>query len=136
MSATTDEVDLELDGTRHRCGVHRVADRVYVDSALGSSAFRLVDPFPVSEQDAEGGSLVSPMPGVVVAVTARVGDRVDAGTTLVTLEAMKMEHAIQAPYAGVVVEVCTAVGAQVDRGSVLVVLEPVGPPGTEEATEA
>jgi propionyl-CoA carboxylase alpha chain len=127
MAATADHVDLELDGTRYRCSVHRADDRVYVDSALGSSAYRIVDPLPVSEPDAAGGSLVSPMPGVVVAVTAGAGDRVDAGTTLVTLEAMKMEHAIQAPYAGVVVEVCTTVGAQVDRGSVLVVLEPDEP---------
>jgi propionyl-CoA carboxylase alpha chain len=124
LSATTEHVDLEIDGTRYGCGVHRVGDRVYVDSALGSSAYAVVDPFPVSEHDAAGGSLISPMPGVVVAVMAGAGDHVDAGTPLVTLEAMKMEHAIQAPYAGVVVEVCTSVGAQVERGSVLIVLEP------------
>ncbi|HEY8217987.1 MAG TPA: biotin carboxylase N-terminal domain-containing protein [Acidimicrobiia bacterium] len=124
VDATTARVRVELDGTLCSCRVHRVDDRIYVDSALGSSAYAVVDPFPSTGAGASSGSLVSPMPGVVVAVAAAVGDRVEAGTPLVTLEAMKMEHSIQAPYAGVVVEVCTAVGAQVDRGSVLVVLQP------------
>ena len=126
VAASPDRVDLELGGTRYGCGVHLVDGRVYVDSTLGSSTYAIVDPFPMSAHDAAGGSLVSPMPGVVVSVTVSAGDRVDAGTTLVTLEAMKMEHAIQAPDAGVVVEVCTAVGDQVDRGTVLIVLEPDG----------
>ncbi|WP_426515740.1 biotin carboxylase N-terminal domain-containing protein [Diaminobutyricibacter sp. McL0618] len=43
----------------------------------------------------------SPMPGTVVSVAVAAGDRVDAGDTLVTVEAMKMEHRLTAPVAGI-----------------------------------
>ena len=59
----------------------------------------------------------------IVAVTADVGAAVGVGDPLVTLEAMKMEHAVRAPAVGVVAEVRVAVGDQVEAGDVLVVLE-------------
>jgi biotin carboxyl carrier protein len=116
-------VVLELGGTRYGCAVQRVDDRVYVDSALESSAFTIVDPFPPVEADRAGGSLTSPLPGVVVAVSASVGEHVAAGEPLVVLEAMKMEHTVVAPHDGTVVEVKVAVGEQVETGAVLVVLD-------------
>lgn len=46
--------------------------------------------------------LRTPMPGTVVAVAVASGDRVEAGDTVVTVEAMKMEHRLVAPLAGTV----------------------------------
>ncbi len=48
------------------------------------------------------GALTAPMPGTIIAVHVREGDRVEAGQRLMVLEAMKMEHAITAPYGGTV----------------------------------
>ncbi len=64
------------------------------------------------------------MPGSVVAVHAGVGDRVAAGDPLVTLEAMKMEHAVRAPFDGRVMELPVRPGDQVVRGQPLAVVEP------------
>jgi len=50
------------------------------------------------------------------------GDSVDAGQVLVLLEAMKMEHVVEAPHAGVVHEVCVEVGQQVAAGAMLLEL--------------
>ena len=72
---------------------------------------------------ASDGALVSPMPGRVVAVDARQGDKVAKGQKLVTLEAMKMEHSLTAPFAGVVAELNAAEGAQVTEGTLLVRVE-------------
>ncbi|NUU18510.1 ATP-grasp domain-containing protein [Cellulomonas humilata] len=44
----------------------------------------------------------SPMPGIVVSVDVRTGDRVVAGQNLLTIEAMKMEHRVVAPSDGIV----------------------------------
>ncbi|WP_433606626.1 acetyl/propionyl/methylcrotonyl-CoA carboxylase subunit alpha [Prescottella agglutinans] len=68
----------------------------------------------VRGDDAHAGdaALTSPMPGTVIAVAAASGDTVDAGTAVVVVEAMKMEHTLSAPIAGVV-EVLVAVGDQV-----------------------
>jgi biotin carboxyl carrier protein len=58
-----------------------------------------------------------------MAVLVAVGDRVSAGTTLVILEAMKMEHHISAPADGTVSDVHVTAGQQVENGAALLVLE-------------
>ena len=63
------------------------------------------------------------MPGTVVAVHAGVGDAVAEGQPLLVLEAMKMQHTINAPHAGTVIELDVAVGDQVNGGAVLAVVD-------------
>jgi 3-methylcrotonyl-CoA carboxylase alpha subunit len=63
------------------------------------------------------------MPGRIAAVTARAGERVSRGATLMVLEAMKMEHAITAPADGTIARIHYAPGEQVDEGAVLVSFE-------------
>jgi 3-methylcrotonyl-CoA carboxylase alpha subunit len=64
------------------------------------------------------------MPGRVVAVLVQPGTRVNKGTPLMILEAMKMEHTILAPHEGIVRELYFGVGDQVSEGVELVDLEP------------
>jgi acetyl-CoA/propionyl-CoA carboxylase biotin carboxyl carrier protein len=75
---------------------------------------------PVRPDDEHSGDaeLTSPMPGSVVAVGVQDSQRVDAGAVVVTVEAMKMEHALSAPVDGVV-ELLVAVGDQVKVGQPL-----------------
>ncbi|CAN5453630.1 acetyl/propionyl/methylcrotonyl-CoA carboxylase subunit alpha [soil metagenome] len=68
---------------------------------------------------ASDGSLRAPMPGKIVAASAKVGDAVVKGQPIVVLEAMKMEHALVAPFDGVVSEVGVVVGDQVTADAVL-----------------
>jgi acetyl-CoA/propionyl-CoA carboxylase biotin carboxyl carrier protein len=70
-----------------------------------------------------GGSLDAPMPGTVIAVRTEPGATVAEGDTLIVLESMKMELAIQAPADGVVADVFVAVGQRVSQGEALVALE-------------
>ena len=63
------------------------------------------------------------MPGQVIAVSVKPGDRVKAGAVLAVVEAMKMEHSVAAPRAGRVASVNCRVGDRVDEGVELVVLE-------------
>ena len=59
------------------------------------------------------------MPGKVVAVSVSVGDKVARGQALLTLEAMKMEHALTAPFDGEVESLAVSVGDQVSEGTTL-----------------
>ena len=72
---------------------------------------------------ASDGTLLSPMPGRVLSVEVRQGDKVAKGQKLLTLEAMKMEHSLAAPFDGVVAELAAEAGAQVTEGMVLVRVE-------------
>ncbi|RYF92953.1 MAG: biotin/lipoyl-binding protein, partial [Caulobacteraceae bacterium] len=73
--------------------------------------------------DASDGSVLSPMPGKIVSVSVKAGDRVTKGQTLLVLEAMKMEHALTAPFDGVIAELSAVAGGQVSEGVVLAKLE-------------
>jgi acetyl-CoA/propionyl-CoA carboxylase biotin carboxyl carrier protein len=110
----------------------RVGDVAYLDLAGRSVAFRVAPPPDVDRAArlaaAHGGAggpveVVAPMPGSVVRVHAAVGDAVDAGDPVVTLEAMKMEHVVVASSAGRVAEVGVAPGRQVARGDIVAVIE-------------
>jgi 3-methylcrotonyl-CoA carboxylase alpha subunit len=70
------------------------------------------------------GEIEAPMPGKVTAVEVAAGDKVTKGQRLLTLEAMKMEHALAAPFDGVVAELNAKPGAQVSEGQLLVKVEP------------
>jgi 3-methylcrotonyl-CoA carboxylase alpha subunit len=76
--------------------------------------------------DAEEGSLVTPLPGTLVAVHVTVGEQVARGAPLVTVEAMKMEHTLTAPYVGTVTRIAFGVAERVAAGAVLVELAPLG----------
>jgi 3-methylcrotonyl-CoA carboxylase alpha subunit len=75
---------------------------------------------------AEEGSLVTPLPGTVVAVHVSTGQPVLRGAPLVTVEAMKMEHTLTAPYDGTVTRVAFGLAERVAAGAILVELAPLG----------
>ncbi|MEU8414839.1 biotin carboxylase N-terminal domain-containing protein [Amycolatopsis japonica] len=70
------------------------------------------------------GPVTSPMPGTVLVVKAAAGDVVTAGTPLVVVEAMKMEHTITAPIDGVVNELPVRAGQQVALDETVAVVTP------------
>jgi propionyl-CoA carboxylase alpha chain len=122
IAASAGLVDAEIDGVRRRYKVIRDGLDHYVNSALGSTALREVERFPDPTMTAEAGSLVAPMPGSVVRIEVIQGTRVQAGTPILVLEAMKMEHTVRAPADGVVSAISVAAGDQVESGQVLAVV--------------
>ncbi len=120
--------DAPADGTTSPPLVARRGEIAHVDVAGRSVAVRLAPPPDVdraarvaaAHHHLGGGvDLVAPMPGAVLRVHAQPDSRVSAGDPIVTLEAMKMEHAVAAPMAGTVAEIAVQVGDQVARGTVV-----------------
>jgi pyruvate carboxylase subunit B len=66
------------------------------------------------------GALKAPMPGLVVRVSVVEGQKVAAGSSLVVLEAMKMENELRAPAEAVVRAVKVQPGQAVEKGEVLI----------------
>jgi 3-methylcrotonyl-CoA carboxylase alpha subunit len=73
----------------------------------------------VEQDEAAAGRLTAPMPGKIVAVMVASGVRVERGTPLLIMEAMKMEHTINAPCNGSVSAFHYPVGAVVNEGAEL-----------------
>ena len=94
---------------------------VSVDAAVDARRYRRGGGGPTT---ASGDvRVVAPMPGRIVRVLVKVGDRVEARQGLVMVEAMKMENEITAVRAGVVKEVAVGAGQSVESGRLLIVIE-------------
>jgi biotin carboxyl carrier protein len=118
-----DHVTILLDGVRRACRIATRDDVRWVQSALGTSELHEVPRFPPPASEEIHGGCRAPMPGRVLAVRCAPGDRVTKGQVVAILEAMKMEHEVQAPEDGVVRDVPVEPGQQVNAGDVLVVVD-------------
>ena len=74
------------------------------------------------ERPLTGEPVCAPLPGTVVSVKVKEGEKVKKGQMLVIIEAMKMENEILAPRAGTVSQVCVKIGAAVNSGDPMIVL--------------
>lgn len=123
-TASMQGLTVQLGERRWSLQLLRDGDQLYLFGADGQHRFTLHD--PVGESDhavADGGSLLAPMPGKIVATLVAAGTEVKRGTPLVVLEAMKMEHTLQAPADGTVKGYRAKAGDQVGDGAVLVDFE-------------
>lgn len=83
-------------------------------------------PAPAAAPPARASSdrmVVAPMPGIILSIAVKEGDEVNAGDSLLVLEAMKMENEIHAPQAGKVKKIHVSEGTEVKSGSALVEFE-------------
>ncbi len=119
-------------GAATRAATVRDRDVVHLDLAGRSIPFRLalppdVDRAATAAAAAHGtgpAELVAPMPGQVLSIGAPIGSSVEPGDAVVTLEAMKMEHAVTSTLAGTVADIFVRAGDQVTRGQRLAIVEP------------
>ncbi|MEV8447239.1 biotin carboxylase N-terminal domain-containing protein [Streptomyces parvus] len=132
VSATVgpDRVTIELEGTVAH--FHRSGDWLGRDG----DTWHVQDHDPVEASLSGAGrsgadTLAAPMPGTVTVVKVAVGDEVEAGQSLLVVEAMKMEHVISAPHAGTVTELDVTAGATVAMDQVLAVVVPAAADGED-----
>ncbi|WP_165666741.1 acetyl/propionyl/methylcrotonyl-CoA carboxylase subunit alpha [Metapseudomonas otitidis] len=115
---------LELDGVRRTLLAIRRGETLYLEWDGTLHTITRVDPIAEAEAShSHQGGLTAPMNGSIVRVLVEAGQAVEAGTALVVLEAMKMEHSIRAPHAGVVKALYCSEGELVAEGTALVELE-------------
>ncbi len=125
LTATPSAIDLEVDGCRRTFRVTPgQAGVVFVQDAHGEVRLEELPRFPepAAAQVTVGG-YTAPMPGRVLDIRVKVGDVVTRDQTLVTMEAMKMEHQLTASADGVVAEIRVSPGQQVDAGQLLVMIK-------------
>ncbi len=119
-----DDLVSRVDGVTRRSAALRRGRQLFLEWEGELLAIEAVDPIAEAEAaHAHQGGLSAPMNGSIVRVLVEPGQTVEAGATLVVLEAMKMEHSIRAPHAGVVKALYCSEGELVEEGTPLVELD-------------
>jgi 3-methylcrotonyl-CoA carboxylase alpha subunit/acetyl-CoA/propionyl-CoA carboxylase biotin carboxyl carrier protein len=127
VASGKDALRLEIDGALHEFFVQRSAHAVTVGHHGHAHVFRRPEQFLHDATAAAGdGTVTAPMPGTILAVNGSAGQDVRAGHTVVVMEAMKMELALQAPLDGQLAAVHVTAGSQVGLGDKLFEVTPDG----------
>ena len=102
----------------------------YIPPTGGAAPTRVVAPTATQPAQPASGAVAdeskvcrSPIAGIVVKVSAQVGQTIQANDVLIVLEAMKMETTITSPVAGKIAKVNAAVGDPVQGGQILIEFE-------------
>ncbi len=106
-------VDLVELGRRPSAAPVRVASNRPAAAAVQKSQ-------PSSQSQAPGGAINAPLPGLILQLKVKEGDTVDAGQSVMVMEAMKMENQITAPHNGTVKKLFVSEGDSVGEGDALV----------------
>jgi propionyl-CoA carboxylase alpha chain len=116
-------IDVEVGSHRFFAQVTRANDQILINMPFGDLDAVIVPRFIEPGNEVPEGGLVAPMPGKVIEVRVKKGDKVKAGDTLIIIEAMKMEHSIKATENGKVTKLMVSLNQQVDNGATLLVLD-------------
>lgn len=114
----------EIDGEQYQVWPEEDEPQA-VTTAVDGKPLITVPEAPVSPSQADvlgqagGNSLAAPLPGVIVAILVKPGDKVTRGQELCTLEAMKMKNAIRSSRDAAIDSIAINVGDQVGHGQVL-----------------
>ncbi len=92
------------------------AQKVAADPALAADKKQAAQPIT-------GDTVVAPLPGRVIEIKVKVGDKIAVGQEVVVLEAMKMENSITSDFAGVVKQILVSEGDAVQADSILIEVE-------------
>ncbi|MCL2511479.1 MAG: acetyl-CoA carboxylase biotin carboxyl carrier protein subunit [Bacteroidales bacterium] len=117
------KIELEVNGTPYTVMLDQEVKQTKTPKLLRPQVAPSTD---INKQEAKtakrGGSISSPLPGVILDVYVKPGDTITVGQKVILLEAMKMENNIEADKEGVVAEVKVEKGNSVMEGDVLIIM--------------
>ncbi|HEY6122338.1 MAG TPA: biotin/lipoyl-containing protein [Pyrinomonadaceae bacterium] len=111
------------------CRIESKPDKISVHLRQKEYPIRIIDPKRLRSTQTDGShdhgsvDITAPMPGKVVRVLVSVGAKVNAGSAILVVEAMKMQNELRTPKTGIVVAVRAEPGVTVNSGDVLAVIE-------------
>lgn len=128
LKVTEEEVVAEVNGVEHRVAIHEIKSLNSTASLVPGQTqparpAALVQPVAAAPFAAGSGLVSSPIPGHILEIFVRLGDKVLVGQKLLVLEAMKLENIITAHRSGVVKEILVRQGDAVTHGQGMVVIE-------------
>ncbi len=129
-----DEAKITVNGRYYTVGLKDIGEQIIVDKVISGhqapSVVEQQETKPVAApagtgSSSSGGSaqVLAPLPGLIMNVLVKTGDKVSAGQKLMIMEAMKMENDINSGVSGTVKEIKVKAGDNISEGDVLAVIE-------------
>ena len=115
-------ITLEVNGTPYTVLVDKEIKQQKTPKLVRSVAVPSTDQAAQVKSSVKTGTIKSPLPGTILEVFVKPGDKVSVGQRVLLLEAMKMENNIESDKAGTVTEVKISKGDAVMEGDVLIVI--------------
>jgi biotin carboxyl carrier protein len=123
---TADKATIVVDDTSYEVDLVEIGRRAAPAVSVQRPATRpasapVPSPTPTPRVSAEiSGAVPAPLPGLILRIEVKEGDSVQAGQSLLVMEAMKMENVVPAPHNGTVRKIFVAEGATVGEGEPLI----------------
>jgi biotin carboxyl carrier protein len=121
QSVEDKNITLEVNGTPYAVEVDREIKQSKTPKLVRSVAVPSTD-HGANVKAVKTGAIKSPLPGTVLELNVKVGDKVSIGQKVLVLEAMKMENNIESDKSGTVTEIKVDKGSAVMEGDVLMVI--------------
>jgi biotin carboxyl carrier protein len=121
-SVEEQHIELAVNGTPYSVTVNRELRQTKTPTLVRPVAVPSTDQGAAMKVGAKTGQIKSPLPGTVLDIFVKVGDRVNIGQKVLLLEAMKMENNIESDKAGTVTELKVNNGSNVMEGDVLIII--------------
>ena len=115
-------IELDVNGTSYNVLLDKEVKQTKTPTLLRSVAVPSTDHGTAVKVDAKTGTIKSPLPGTIIEIFVKQGDKVSIGQKVLMLEAMKMENNIESDKAGTVAEIKISKGDAVMEGDVLIVI--------------
>ena len=115
-------IELNVNGTPYTVLVDKEVMHTKTPTLLRSVAVPSTDQGAALKVSAKTGMIKSPLPGIILDIYVKPGDKVTIGQRVLLLEAMKMENNIESDKQGVVSEIKISKGDSVMEGDVLIVI--------------
>jgi biotin carboxyl carrier protein len=121
---SADEAQLEINGKSYVVSISSVSEVLPEGNPAGIRPVATVVNKPISRPvSADDGTVLAPIPGAILQVHVKVGEKIKVGQALFKMEAMKMENEINARLDGTVMEINIKSGDTVNQGDVLMLIE-------------
>ena len=115
-------INLEVNGTPYTVLVDKEIKQQKTPKLVRSVAVPSTDHAVQVKSSVKTGTIKSPLPGTILEIFVKPGDKVSVGQRILLLEAMKMENNIESDKAGTVTEIKISKGDAVMEGDVLIVI--------------
>jgi biotin carboxyl carrier protein len=129
LEFSAEEAQLEVNGQSYRIAIDKITESLGVSGEAPpmrsfSSSAPVTGPAYADAAPADAGSVKAPIPGSIMAVFVKVGDKVQAGQPLYKMEAMKMENEINAHFDGTISAIRVQPGDTVNQGQEIMAIAP------------